>query len=58
VVKVGIVIRWVTFLALDFLVHLTIYGPPNYIGGIQVNQMFSTKDVGIQGLEFTSERRH
>jgi hypothetical protein len=39
-------------------VHLTIYGPPNYIGGIQVNQMFSTKDVGIQGLEFTSERRH
>ena len=41
----GIILGWVTFLALDFRRTLPTYGPPNHSGGIQMKQIFTMNHV-------------
>jgi hypothetical protein len=43
---------WVTFLALWFLVHLTIYDAPKHNGSIQVAWILSTNRMGTYKLIF------
>ena len=38
------------FLALNFLVHPTTYGPPNHSEGIQVNQILTTNSMETYGF--------
>lgn len=45
-IKVGIVLRWITFLALWFLVGPTTYDPPIHSGGIMVSHIFPINYLG------------